>query len=162
MTKLALTTLILFAGIFFNTNEADAQIFNTKLRITVIDKLGNAVPDAEVTLYANEADLESATVDGYRLVAGDNTGVDEFILESVTDGTGTTVLTTTAEIPNGRTDYGLAFHVTREGSGNLEVLTSALPVVNGDGILATADPRCEATTSRGTANNRYPLCQTFS
>jgi len=39
-----------------NSNEAEAQIFSTKLRITVLDDLGNVVPDAEVTLYANEKD----------------------------------------------------------------------------------------------------------
>lgn len=48
--------MLLFGGMFLNTNQAEAQIFSTKLRITVLDNLGNVVPDAEVTLYANKAD----------------------------------------------------------------------------------------------------------
>jgi len=56
MTRLTLIGLLFFAGLFFNSNSAEAQIFNTKLRITVLDDLGNVVPDAEVTLYANKTD----------------------------------------------------------------------------------------------------------
>ena len=56
MTRLTCIILLVFSGIFLNTNESEAQIFNTKLRITVLDDLGNAIEDAEVTLYANKGD----------------------------------------------------------------------------------------------------------
>lgn len=56
MARFLLIGLVLFGGLFINANEAEAQLFNTRLRITVLDELGNVVPDAEVTLYANEAD----------------------------------------------------------------------------------------------------------
>lgn len=59
MTRLTFIGLILFSAMFFTSNRTEAQIFNTKLRITVFDKLGNIVPDAEVTLYANEEDYNA-------------------------------------------------------------------------------------------------------
>lgn len=109
--------------------------------------------EVEIWLYATEADLESATVDGYRLIAGDNSGDDEFILESVTDGVGTTVLTTTAELANGLEDYGIAFRVTRNGNGDWEVFTSTIPTADGEGVIATDCPLVDATISQGTATN---------
>ncbi|WP_420316028.1 carboxypeptidase regulatory-like domain-containing protein [Ekhidna sp.] len=44
---------ILLAGSF---QSADAQLLPTKLRITVIDGLGNFVEGASVSIYDNEAD----------------------------------------------------------------------------------------------------------
>ncbi len=55
---LFILTLIL-TSFFFQTQESEAQIFNTKLRITVLDDLGNVVPEAEVTLYANQDDYNN-------------------------------------------------------------------------------------------------------
>jgi uncharacterized GH25 family protein len=45
--------VILFSLLFSNT-----QIVKTQLHITVRNDLGNTVPEASVTLYANEADYE--------------------------------------------------------------------------------------------------------
>ena len=42
----------------FQTNEAEAQ-FSTKLRLTVLDDLGNTVERAEVTLYKTKSDYEN-------------------------------------------------------------------------------------------------------
>ena len=56
--------LILLSFFFCFTalkQEANAQIFNTKLKITVLDELGNFVPDAEVTLYASLEDYKAET-----------------------------------------------------------------------------------------------------
>jgi len=55
MKRLILLSLIALSTLSFS-NEAEAQIFNTKLKITVVDELGNIVPDAKVTLYGSEAD----------------------------------------------------------------------------------------------------------
>lgn len=55
---LFILTLIL-TSFFFQTQESEAQIFNTKLRITVLDDLGNIIPEAEVTLYANQDDYNN-------------------------------------------------------------------------------------------------------
>lgn len=54
---LVLTFIVLMC--FGMKQEASAQIFNTKLRITVVDELGNVVPDAKVTIYATQADYNS-------------------------------------------------------------------------------------------------------
>lgn len=55
MKRLTLLALISFLA-FANVNEAQAQILSTKLKITVVDELGNVVPDAKVTIYGSEAD----------------------------------------------------------------------------------------------------------
>lgn len=55
MKKLLLLAFIAFLGVA-QTQEASAQIFSTKLKITVLDDLGNVVKDAKVTIYRSEAD----------------------------------------------------------------------------------------------------------
>lgn len=54
MKRLILLSLISFLA-FASTQEASAQVFSTKLKITVLDDLGNVVKDAKVTIYGNEA-----------------------------------------------------------------------------------------------------------
>lgn len=49
--------LIFFIPLMFQANEAEAQ-FTTKLRLTVLDDLGNTVEGAEVTLYKTKTDYE--------------------------------------------------------------------------------------------------------
>lgn len=68
MKRLFLLIFISFAGLA-HTNEASAQILSTKLKITVVDELGNIVKDAKVTLYATEADYnkEQNPVQPYKL-----------------------------------------------------------------------------------------------
>jgi len=80
-----------------------------------------------IWLYANEADLESGTVDGYRLQMGDDSGGDEIRLQVVTNGAATTIGTSSGSIANGLTDYGVAFFVKRTQSGVWTVRTSLLP-----------------------------------
>lgn len=53
MRIIALIIIICLAGI---TQEAEAQLLPTKLRVTVIDGLGNFVEGASVALYDNEKD----------------------------------------------------------------------------------------------------------
>ena len=42
---------------FMGQPEGHAQILSTKLKVTVIDPIGNVVEDAKVTIYKNEADF---------------------------------------------------------------------------------------------------------
>lgn len=54
--------VLLLTGAFMAQSEpVEAQILSTKLRITVLDELGNVVPDAEVTLYATQNDYKNET-----------------------------------------------------------------------------------------------------
>lgn len=92
-----------------------------------------------IWLYANEADLESATVDGYRIQMGDDSGGDEIRLQVVTNGTATTIGTSSGSIANGLTDYGIAFYVKRSQTGVWTVKTSTLPQ-DATGTQSTASP----------------------
>jgi len=112
----------------------------------------------QIWLYATESDLESGTVDGYRITIGEDpvSGIpnDRIILESVTDGAGTAVLTSSTDIVNSRTNFGIAFKIRRDGNGNWELLTSDLPTTtNNFGVIASGCPLDEAATSRGIATN---------
>lgn len=68
MKRLILISLVSFLA-FAQTQEATAQIFSTKLKITVLNDLGNVVEDARVTIYRNEADYikETNAVQPYQL-----------------------------------------------------------------------------------------------
>ncbi len=102
-----------------------------------------------IWLYANEADLESLTVDGYRLAMGDDSGADEIVLERITDGVvANTVITSAEGVVNGLTDIGFLVRVTRNSSGRWELFTSALPTVNGTGNVASDYPT-DANLSQG-------------
>ncbi len=107
-----------------------------------------------IWLYANDADLESATVDGYRLLIGDDAGNDEILLQSVTDGVGTTILTSSGALTNGLTDIGFLVRVTRDGNGLFTLYTSSLPTANGAGAIATDVPNTtNASVSQGNVTN---------
>ena len=108
-----------------------------------------------VWLYADNADLEAASISGYRIFAGDNTGGDEIFLQRVDNGVATNILAS-AEITNGRLDFGLSIRVTRNATGEWELFTSTLPSANGAGSIATDCPASVATISAGTAtDNTY-------
>jgi hypothetical protein len=114
-----------------------------------------AANTSAVWLYANNADLTAPTISGYRIFAGDNTGGDEIFLQRVDNGVATNILAS-AEITNGRTDFGLSIRVTRTASGDWELFTSTLPAANGQGSIATDCPASVATISAGTAtDNTY-------
>ncbi len=106
---------------------------------------GVAASNAEqnrVWLFANEADVTSLTVDGYRLVFGDDTGGDEVILERVVNGVAnaTIVLSSTAVV-NGRTQYGFRVRVTRNATNQWQIFTGVdLSTMVGGGELPSANP----------------------
>ncbi|HAL91745.1 MAG TPA: hypothetical protein DCM68_01815, partial [Verrucomicrobia bacterium] len=106
-----------------------------------------------IWLYANEADLESSTVDGYRLaIGGDSTYGDKIRLERVTNGVAdATILTSEESLVDGLTDVGFLIRVThgRKSAGVWELYTSVLPTTNGEGSVATEVP-ANATVFQGT------------
>ena len=95
----------------------------------------------EIWLYGNEADLENATVDGYALLIGDDTGNDEIRLARMTNGaSASTIITSSTAIPNGQTDFGFLVRVTRNSSGVWNLFTSVVPTANGTGAIASNTP----------------------
>lgn len=113
-------------------------------------------------LYANESNLESATVDGYRILFGDNAGIDEFRLQVVTNNVGTDIFITAAGVPNGLTDYGVACIVKRTTSGSWTIKTSAMPTVNGTGASAFSCVESVATfLSTNTLNGNTSATNTL-
>ncbi|MGF1565269.1 MAG: hypothetical protein ACFCUH_07865 [Flavobacteriales bacterium] len=101
-------------------------------------------------LYADQADLTSATINGYRIIIGDNSGGDEFFLQRVENGVATT-LVTSAALNNGITDVGVAIRVQRSASGQWTLFTSSLALTSGGGVTAADCPSAEATVLQGTA-----------
>ena len=109
-----------------------------------------------IWLYANEANLESGTVDGYRIQMGDDSGGDEIRLQIVTDGVATTIGTSTASIANGLTDYGIAFYIKRSQNGLWTVKTSSFPQNSGETQSSATPHSCPevvATTTRITVTD---------
>ena len=110
-----------------------------------------------IWLYANESNLTSGTVDGYRIRIGDAVGGDEIVLERVTDGVGTAILTSSGALTNNMTDFGFLLRVTRGTTGQWEIFTSALPTVSGSGATPDQVPNAiNANVSQGTTtDNTY-------
>lgn len=106
-----------------------------------------------VWLYANESDLESATVDGYAISVGDNSGGDEIRLERIDDGVATTIITSSGSLTNGLTDIGFTVKVEKDQFDEWTLYTSVLPSSNGSGATADLDPSTESTVSEGTATD---------
>ena len=93
-----------------------------------------------VWLWANEGDFTSATVDGYRVRFGDNSGNDQIFLERVDNGGVTTILTSSGAVLNGLADIGFLVRVTRSSSSLWTLYTSFLPASNGEKFGADAIP----------------------
>ncbi|MFH0864677.1 MAG: lamin tail domain-containing protein [Bacteroidota bacterium] len=114
-----------------------------------------AANQAYFWLYANEATLNNATVDGYRIAIGDDTGVDDIRLEYVVNGAvSSTVITSSGGTTNAITDIGFLIRVTRSSVGAWAIYTSTLPTANGTGAIASDVPSAANTTvSQGSATN---------
>jgi subtilisin family serine protease len=107
-----------------------------------------------VWLWANESNLTSATVDGYRIRFGDDTGGDNVVLQSVTNGVATNILTSTGTTTNGITDYGFMVRVTRTSASLWTVYTSTLPTASGTGAVASTQPTAANTSvNQGSVTN---------
>jgi hypothetical protein len=96
------------------------------------DGVGGAPSDLDannqqaIYLYANESNLESASVDGYRILLG-QTGTSFIRLQRIDNGTATTVFTSGSGLPSALTDYGVTFKVVRTQLGVWTIYTSTLP-----------------------------------
>ncbi len=116
-------------------------------------------------LFANEANLNSATVDGYRIAIGDNTGDDELRLEYIVDGAvSATVISSVTAIPNNLTDIGFLVRVTRNNAGVFTLYSSTLPTANGTGAIATDIPNTANTPvnqGTGTNNSLAPMANNY-
>ncbi|MBI2967494.1 MAG: T9SS type A sorting domain-containing protein [Bacteroidetes bacterium] len=107
-----------------------------------------------IWLYANESNLESGTVDGYRIKIGDDSGDDELVLQRVTNGTATDILTSSGSILNGITDIGFLVRVTRSSCGDWQLFTSTLPSSSGTGEIARGVPNsANASVLQGNVTN---------
>lgn len=107
-----------------------------------------------VWLYASEADINSNTVDGYRIRFGNNSTEDKIVLESVTDAVPTVILTSGGGTAGGITDFGFLVRVTRSSDGLWSLFTSDLPTENGAGAIATDIPNAtNANVAQGTVTN---------
>jgi hypothetical protein len=110
-----------------------------------------------IWLWANQSDLTSPTVDGYRIRIGDNNGDDEIVLQGVDNGTAKDIIISSGFIPDGLTDIGLLIRVTRTVSSLWTLYTSILPTQTGQGAIATDIPSAANTqVNQGTAiDNTY-------
>jgi beta-lactamase superfamily II metal-dependent hydrolase len=107
-----------------------------------------------VWLWANETNLTSATVDGYRFRFGDDTGGDNIVLQKVTNGVATDILTSSGSVTNALTDIGFMVRVTRTTGSVWTIYTSTLPTASGGGAVATAVPSAANTTvNQGSVTN---------
>ena len=116
-------------------------------------------------LYANESNLNSATVDGYRIAIGDGSGNHEIRLEYIVNGVvSSTVITSSGAVTNGLTDIGFLVRVTRSSTGFWQLFTSVLPTTSGTGAIATDIPNstnASVLQGSGTNNSLVPLSNGF-
>lgn len=103
-------------------------------------------------VFANESNLESATVDGYAVRFGDDTGDDNLFLERIDNGAATTLITSSGTVPNGLTDIGFCVRVSWS-NGNWVLYSSTLPGASGGGTNHLSDPSVCATVSQGSISN---------
>jgi hypothetical protein len=93
-----------------------------------------------IWLWASEANLLSASINGYRIRIGDDSGGDDIVLQKLTNGVATDIVSGAAALANNLTDAGFLLRVTRNNTGKWQIFTSTLPAVNGTGALATDIP----------------------
>lgn len=60
-SKFLLLKSLVFVMVLMSFNDTNAQIFPTKIKITVIDRLGNIVEGAKVNLYTSEENYRNST-----------------------------------------------------------------------------------------------------
>ena len=106
-------------------------------------------------LYANESNLESATVDGYRLIMGEDVTT-HLRLQRINDGVATTIFTSSTGISNGLVDFGVAFKITRTQDGVWTLYSSTLPttsIATQSSATPLSCPETSATINHGTVTD---------
>ena len=93
-----------------------------------------------VWLWASESNLNSGTVDGYRIKFGDSSGDDEFQFQRVDDGSANTIFTSNGAVPNGLEDFGVLVRVVRNPVSEWSIYTSTIPLENGEGAISKMVP----------------------
>ncbi len=107
-----------------------------------------------VWLWASAANVSSTSTNGYRILFGDDSGGDNIVLQRVTAGVATTILTSTGTTTNGITDFGFMVRVTRTSGSVWTIFTSTLPTVSGSGAVASTQPTAANTTvTQGSVTN---------
>lgn len=110
--------------------------------------------NVSIWLYANESDLLSATVDGYRISFGDGSGDDDIFLERVDNGVPTVIITSSSAVPNGLSDIAFLVRVTRTSESLWSLYTSVLPTQNGETNAADEIPSSTNTSvAQGTVSD---------
>ncbi len=99
-----------------------------------------------VWLWASESNLESNTVDGYRIRFGDSSGGDEIYLQRMDDGAPTDILTSSGAVTAGLADIAFLVRATRTSGSVWTLYTSVLPTANGGGAAATETPSVTNTS----------------
>ncbi len=99
----------------------------------------SSVNQSIVWLWANESDLESSTVDGYRIKIG-QTGADYIVLQRVDNGVPENILTSLQAIPSSISNYSILIRVTRSPGSIWTIFTSVLPEENEKGPAPTEIP----------------------
>jgi len=90
-----------------------------------------------IWLWASEENLLSSTINGYRIRIGDDSGGDDIVLQRVTNGIATDIVSGTNTLTNGLTDIGFQLRVIHTSEGQWQLFTSTLPTTNGTGAVAT-------------------------
>ncbi len=78
-------------------------------------------------LYADQSDLNSNTISGYRIKFGNNSTPDVFVFQKVSAGVETNLATSSTGVGAGLTDFGISFLVSRSATGVWNVYTTTLP-----------------------------------
>ena len=109
-----------------------------------------------IWLWASDENLLLPAINGYRIRIGDDSGGDDIVLQRVTNGIATDIVSSATSLTNGLTDIGFQLRVTRSSAGQWQLFTSALPAINGSGAIAT--DAIDANILQATATeNTYTL-----
>ncbi len=115
----------------------------------------SATATARFWLFANEANLESNTVDGYCVEIGDGTGAQEFRLLRILNGAvANTVITSSVGVTGTITDYSVGIRIVRNELGNWAMYITDMPTASPGGFNnQNGNAVASATTLRGTGSD---------
>jgi hypothetical protein len=107
-----------------------------------------------VWLWANEANLSSKSINGYRVKFGDNSGADEIVLQKAVNGSSTNIIASNQSVSNGLIDISLMVRITRTSASVWTLYTSTLPADTSEGAVATDVPsKANTAINQGSATD---------